>query len=339
MRNLQMEDPKIHVNFFQRRPRKGFSFSVEYIFKDVRQRLAHKISSRVYICKCYNDGYYTKIINIMEAAFRKKADVNHITGEVHFLNLLMKKRNVILTILDCGVMPRKKGLIRKIVKWLYLSAPVKNSKYVTAISEVTKQEIIRYTGCDPDKIHVIPVAIDPLYSRFPKSFNKEKPEILHIGTGFNKNLVNLIKAIKGINCRLTIIGKLSDEYLLELEGNHIDYRSEYNISNERLLEKYKECDIVAFVSTFEGFGMPIIEGNTVERVVVTSNISSMPEVAADAACLVDPYDVESIRDGILKVISDDGYREELINNGKINKLRFGADAVAKMYYELYRKIK
>lgn len=329
---------KITVNFFQRRPRKGFSFSLEYIFDDIRKRLANKINANVYVSKCYNDGYYTKFVNIIEAAKRQGNTVNHITGEVHFLNLLMRKSKVVLTILDCGMMPRKTGLAKKIVGWLYLSAPIKKAHIVTAISEVTKQEIIGYTGCDPEKIRVVPVAVDPLYQPYPKQFNKEKPVILHIGTGYNKNLPRLIEALNGVNCHLTIVGKLSDEYLKLLADNHIDYSNEYNISNERLLEKYKECDIMAFVSFFEGFGMPIVEANAVERVVVTSNISSMPEVAANAACLIDPYNVADIREGILKVINNDDYRTGLINEGKQNKLRFNADVIADMYYSLYKEI-
>ncbi|PTT02666.1 hypothetical protein DBR11_04250 [Pedobacter sp. HMWF019] len=330
---------KISVNYFQRRPRKGFSFSVEYIFEDIRSRLADRINAKVYLCKCYNDGYYTKLVNIVQAAFRQGRDVNHITGEVHFLDLLMRRKRVVLTVLDCGMMPRKTGLARKIVKWLYLSAPVKKAAIVTAISEVTKLEIITYTGCHPNKIKVIPVAIDPLYTPFPKRFNKAKPVILHIGTGANKNLLRLIEALKGISCHLTIVGKLNEEYLEALRSHQTDYSNEYNISNERLLEKYRECDILAFVSTFEGFGMPIVEANAVERVVVTSSISSMPEVAAEAACLVDPYQVESIRAGILKVIEDDSYRELLLERGRKNKTRFDPDEIASQYYQLYHTMK
>lgn len=338
MRSWPMKAEKIHVNYFQRKPRPGFSFSLEFIFGDVRKRLADKIIPKVFISRCFNDGYYTKIINVFEAAFRAGSDVNHITGEVHFLNLLMRRNNVVLTVLDCGMMPRKKGLSKKIVKWLYLSAPIKRARFVTAISEVTKNEIIGYTGCDPDKIHVIPVAVDPIYIPVPQIFNQENPILLHIGTGFNKNLLRLIEAIKGLKCHLTIVGKLSQEQTDALKTNQIDYSNEYNISNQRLKEKYEECDIMTFVSTFEGFGMPIIEANAVERVVVTSNISSMPEVAADAACLVDPLDVSAIRSGIEKVINDISYREKLIANGRINKLRFDPDAIANCYYNLYQSV-
>jgi glycosyltransferase involved in cell wall biosynthesis len=338
MKSLPMTDKKIRVNFFQRKPRKGFSFSLEFIFDDIRKRLADRIEIKTYISRCYNDGYYSKFVNIIEAAFRQGPHVNHVTGEIHFLDFLMKKNRVVLTILDCGMMLRKKGFSKKIIQWLYLSAPVKRARIVTAISEITKQEIIKYTGCNPDIIRVIPVAISPFYKSYPKAFNKEKPVILQIGTGYNKNILRLIEAIKGLSCHLTIVGRLSDEHLLALKNSNIDYSNEYNVSNERILEKYQECDILSFMSTFEGFGMPIVEANTVERVVVTSNISSMPEVAGNAACLVDPHNVDDMRAGFIKVINDDAFREELIANGRVNKLRFDADNIAAMYFELYKEI-
>jgi glycosyltransferase involved in cell wall biosynthesis len=329
----------IEVKYFQRRPRKGFSFSMEYIFDDVRARLSNKVNSEILISACYNDGYYSKLVNIIQAAFRQGKEVNHITGEVHFLNLLMNKKKVLLTIHDCGVVPRKTGVAKKIVNWLYLKAPVSRAAIVTAASEVTKKDIVQYTGCDPNKIRVVPVAVNSLYKPDPKQFNKSNPNILHIGTGYNKNLERLIEALKGISCHLVIVGKLSEEVKSLLDQNDIRFTNEYDISNERLLQLYRESDVLTFISTFEGFGMPIIEANSVERVVVTSNISSMPEVAGNAAKLVDPYDVASIRSGILQVINDDIYREQLISNGRRNKLRFDADSIAEQYYQLYQDIR
>lgn len=132
-----------------------------------------------------------------------------------------------------------------------------------------------------------------------------------------------------------IVGNLSDEQLEMLKKNNIDYNNESNVSNEQLLQRYIECDILAFISTFEGFGMPIVEANAVGRVVITSNVTSMPEVANDAACLVDPFNIDSINTGLRKIINDEDYRNTLIQNGRRNYLRFNADKIANMYYNIY----
>jgi glycosyltransferase involved in cell wall biosynthesis len=84
--------------------------------------------------------------------------------------------------------------------------------------------------------------------------------------------------------------------------------------------------------------MPIIEAQWVERPVVTSNCSSMPEVAGAAACLVDPFDVGSIRAGILRVINDEPYRERLIELGRENRERFSLAQVAHQYGALYERV-
>jgi glycosyltransferase involved in cell wall biosynthesis len=332
------KDQKIKVTFFQRRPRPGFSFSLEYIFDDIRNRLKGKIEAEIKISKFFNDGYFTKFYNIVEAGLRQGKGINHVTGEMHFLDLLLNKKRTVLTVLDCGMMVRKKGIEKLIVKWLYLSLPIKKAIYVTAISEITKQEIISYTNCKPALITVIPVAVYPMYQPHPKAFNAAKPNILHIGTGPNKNLIRLIEALDGLECELTIIGKLDQELIDKLNKHSIQYKNAVGISQEALLQKYIECDLLAFISTFEGFGMPIVEANCVERPVLTSNISSMPEVAGDAACLVNPYQIKEIRNGINKIIVDESYRNNLIDKGRINKLRFDGEKIARAYYEIYKKI-
>ena len=84
--------------------------------------------------------------------------------------------------------------------------------------------------------------------------------------------------------------------------------------------------------------MPIIEAQVIGKPVVTSNIAPMPWVAGGAACLVDPYDVHSIRQGILKVLEQADFRAELIRNGYENVKRFEPERIASMYTEVYREV-
>jgi glycosyltransferase involved in cell wall biosynthesis len=84
--------------------------------------------------------------------------------------------------------------------------------------------------------------------------------------------------------------------------------------------------------------MPILEGNAVGRPVITSNIYSMPEIAGDAAILVDPYNIEEIRNGIVRIINDKIYRDQLVQNGFINIKRYNAHLVANKYFKLYCEI-
>jgi glycosyltransferase involved in cell wall biosynthesis len=101
---------------------------------------------------------------------------------------------------------------------------------------------------------------------------------------------------------------------------------------------YHEADILLFCSTIEGFGMPILEAQTVGRVVVTSNISSMPEVAGNGACLVDPLSISDIRNAIEWVCTSDDYRESLIQHGFENVKRFNPRTVARQYEAVYERV-
>ena len=123
----------------------------------------------------------------------------------------------------------------------------------------------------------------------------------------------------------------------ELNENNIDYANFTYLSDEEVFEQYKECDMLSFVSTYEGFGMPIVEANTVGRPVITSNLLSMPEVAGDAALIVNPYNIDEIRNGILKIINDDIYRNNLIHNGYENVKRFNLNDIAEQYSNIIFK--
>ncbi|MCU0401081.1 MAG: hypothetical protein MUE75_08755, partial [Algoriphagus sp.] len=175
---------KIKVVFFHRKPVIG-SFSVEYIFEDVRSRLSESIEPIIFVCNRVSTGFFNRLYNAWECSNRQ-GDVNHVTGDIHFVNLLMSKKKTVLTILDCVFMEKHTGIKRWILKTFWLDLPVRKSSIVTAISEATKNEIVKYTNCNPKKIKVIPVAISEKFKRVDNIFNQSKPIILHIGMAPNK---------------------------------------------------------------------------------------------------------------------------------------------------------
>jgi glycosyltransferase involved in cell wall biosynthesis len=161
---------------------------------------------------------------------------------------------------------------------------------------------------------------------------------LQIGTKENKNIHNLAVALKGLRCELHIVGQLDNNTREILEENKINYKNFTNLSFEQLKQQYLECDMVAFVSTYEGFGLPILEACAVGRPLVTSRISPMDEIADDAACKVNPYNTLDIRRGILKVIEDAQYRDQLINNGWKMRYRYSIENITNQYSEIYEQI-
>ena len=161
---------------------------------------------------------------------------------------------------------------------------------------------------------------------------------MFVGITPNKNLFRVIEALKGIPCKLHVIGKIPQAEREQLLLQKIDFKESYNISEEELRKAYVESDVVLFPSLLEGFGLPIIEAQQTGRAVITSNLSPMKEVAAQGACLVDPLSVQSIQDGIKKVINDDEYRKEIIEQGLKNAQQYKPEKVADSYFNLYQRL-
>lgn len=326
----------MRVVFFHRQPGRE-RYSVEGLFSEIRRNMPPEVECVVAISRYESRGLFPRLYNIIEA-FLKQGDVNHITGDVHFLTYLLSKKKTLLTILDCGFAQKPSPTKRYFLRLFWYIIPEKRVQLISVISQSAKDELLKHIRCKPEKIRIVPAGISPIFVFKDKDFNSEKPGILQVGTAPNKNLLRVIEALHGIPCHLDVVGKLSAEHKAALDKYKIAYSNSWNLSDEEMVRKYQESDMVVFVSTHEGFGLPILEANAVGRPVITSNISSMPEVAGDAACFVNPFDVASIRAGILQVINDKAYREQLIQNGHTNKLRYSLEISAKMYCDLYREL-
>ncbi len=332
----------IDVHFYFRHP-VNIYFSIEKIFLRVAEQV-NRAEPRKFNISPFYLPFPAGLANIwknISYTRRTQSSINHITGDAHYAILGCSNKNInVLTIHDCVMLQKLKRTNPKfwIIKWLWYDLAVRKADMITVISENTKKDLIRFTGCPEDRIRVIPDFYDDRFRQSLRSFNRDKPNLLFIGTAENKNLDRLIEAINGLSVNLQIIGKPSQLQLQRLEQNGTSFLVRSGLSDEELREVYVESDILAFASVYEGFGLPILEAQMTGRPVLTSNISPMKEVAGEGAVLVDPFDSQSIRDGILKIIRDGELREKITRLGFENVKRFNPAAVAKQYSSLYEEL-
>jgi len=318
-------------------------FSIERLFRKISAQLAENYFSEFQV-ENKKLPFASKPFSILaNISFMRKnqGDVNHITGDAHYAILgCGNKRLNILTIHDCVLLHQYPagGIKHKVLKKFWYDLPIKKADAVTVISENTKNEILGFVHCDPEKIRVIPNFVDPVFKPSTSAFNTHCPRLLFIGTTINKNLDRFIAAIQGLEVELEIVGNLTDEQKKALLDAGISYRQSSGLSENELMEKYRDCDIVVFPSTYEGFGLPVLEGQASGRVVLTSDCSPMREVAGGGACLVDPLNIASMHNGLVRIINDPAYRDELIKKGFDNIRHYQLDTITDQYVSLYREL-
>lgn len=315
------------------------AFSIENVFKNIGDELNKTQNIEMTYVPVAKYSLKMFIENSL-FALKQRGDILHITGDIHYVCFLMSRKKTILTVHDIRAIEFLKNNKLKLIlyKLLWVIIPSIKCKYITTISEKSKKEFCKIAPWARNKVLVISNPIDPEYEYRPKKFCVKKPRLLMIGTKENKNHLRMLEAIKDIDCIVDIIGKIPENEEKYLISNKISYENSIAISDEDLRKKYYESDIVMFVSTYEGFGVPIIEAQAIGRVVITSNLEPMNIVSGDGAVLVDPYNVNSIRGSVMKVINDEEFRNEIILRGLENSKKYSVKIIATKYLELYNKI-
>jgi glycosyltransferase involved in cell wall biosynthesis len=309
-------------------------FSIEKVF----QPLESSFFIEKLILKHELDSI-SSFFKILLFCIKIKQKVIHVTGDVHYLIWMLFWKKSILTVHDLNhleAMPN--GIRRTIYKLLWFDLPFLFANKIIAISPYTLSQIQKHFKILPHKIEVIPNSFQSSIDvEFIKSSStNEKFKILTIGNAENKNLLNLIKAVSGIKeVEIHFVGLQSQEILNQLINHHIAYSVSYNLSEKELSFKYFDSNLLYFVSTKEGFGLPILEAQSRGLPVLTSTTTSMPFVAGDGAVFANPYDVEDIRNKILKFVTKKIDIDVLIKKGHENTKRFTVESLINSYHRVY----
>jgi len=231
---------------------------------------------------------------------------------------------------------------------------------IITISESSKNDIIKYLHVTPDHIYVTPLASRyyPNYLspetreqlKLSVNYDFSKPYILFVSTiEPRKNIKTIISAYNylkqkyKIEHQLALIGQKGWHHqpiFAAIEASpwksqihHLNY-----LSDELIALFYSQADVFVYPSHYEGFGLPVLEAMTLGAPVITSNTSSLPEVAGDAALFVNPDDSMQLVDAILQIISDSNLRRELIEKGHGRAKLFSWERTARETLKAYKSL-
>jgi glycosyltransferase involved in cell wall biosynthesis len=230
---------------------------------------------------------------------------------------------------------------------------------VLTVSESSKRDILRFVDLKPEKIDVIYNSYDPQFAvepledvvvRVRERYQLHDEFVLYAGgVKPHKNLERLIEAFhlvrnRGLDhLKLVMIGDEISKYASLRRAVHRYQLHKYvrfhgHLSEDTLAVMYRLAGAFVFPSLYEGFGLPPLEAMASGTPVVTSNVSSLPEVAGDAAVLVDPYDPGAIADGIYRVLSDEGLRRSLREKGLARARQFSWETSVRRVRRIYQEV-
>lgn len=299
--------------------------------------------------------------HFLAAAFvsREKLDVFHSPA---CTTPLAYYKNSVVTIHDMAIYQNKSWFPSQIFATrVVVPSSVKRSKRVIAVSNYTKQDLVKFMQVPEEKVTVVYNGVDIKIDERKSSearrellknkFGIEKKYLLFVGTiQPRKNVMGIISAfdlLRGTSVfedyQLAIAGKKgwdNDDVFKAIRQFGLTKKvifTGYITSDDKAL-LMKNASLFVFPSFYEGFGLSILEAQKVGTPVITSDITSMPEIADNAALLVDPYSVEDISKAMKKALIDQVLRDGLIKRGYENVLRFSWEKCARETLAVYKEV-
>ena len=311
-----------------------------------------------------NAKHYTlnEQINFLKLLNKEKLDLMHFT---HFNAPVLYKAPSIVTIHDLTLSfyPGKKmtSIHHRLAYHLTLSSAVNKAKKVIAVSENTKQDLIRLLNTDPEKISVIyegvnddfkPIRQESQLAEVKEKYKLDKPYLLYTGVWrSHKNLPNLIKAFHILKSEyefdgyLVITGRRDPVYEEEVVGETQTLQLENDViftgsvPDEDLIKLYCAASVYVFPSLYEGFGLPPLEAMQCGIPVCASDTSCTPEICGEEnALFFNPHSPESIADKIYQVLSSQTLRNKLIQNGFERVNTFSWEKMAQETLKIYNSL-
>jgi len=277
------------------------------------------------------------------------ADVLHTPT---FLIPPQKKSPLVVTVYDLTLLrfPHHFSRNTRILLGTGLRRALRDADAFLAISEYTKQDLIRLTGVSPSRVFVTPLAADARFKPVSGTetlarYQIQTPYILYVGTlELRKNVAVLLRAFAALNNKsLTLVlagikGIGFDDLLPIIQQLGISEQIVVTgyVADEDLPALYSQARVFVYPSLFEGFGLPVLEAMQCGTPVITTNVSSLPEVAGKAALLFAPDDVAALVDALQQVLSAPGVREEMRGRSLEQASRFSWRRTAELTAEAYQ---
>lgn len=227
--------------------------------------------------------------------------------------------------------PEEASLPKRAYYRLLVKPAARRAFRVLTVSEYSRQRILDWAGLAPEQVIVVGNGVDAAFGPVGRRHSPGYPYVLYFWNGKpHKNAGRLLEAFARLpdgQVRLLISSAPDLELRHQALRLGIAHRVVFagGIPEAELPDYYRGALALAFPTLYEGFGLPALEAMACGAPVLTSNVTSLPEVVGDAAVLVDPYDVESIAEGLRRVVSDEQLRQDLRARGLVRAGQFSWD--------------